>query len=104
MIYMAEIIDGIVARIVVVNDASWPSKALGGTWVETSTNGIRKNFACVGYAYDVGLDAFIPPKPYQSWLLNQESCQWEPPTPMPLGGPWEWDEENGTWFNPIDLR
>jgi len=51
--------------------------ALGGTWVKTSYNGnIRKNYAGINYTYDPVRDAFIPPKPYESWLLNEETCQW----------------------------
>lgn len=66
----------------------------------TSYNGnIRKNYAGVGYAYDEVRDAFIPPKPYPSWILNEETCLWEAPIPYPNDGVmYEWDEEAGDWL------
>ena len=61
----------------------WLIKNLGGTWVKTSynaaTNGFRKNYAGIGYTYDKSRDAFIPPKPYDSWILDEETCQWNCP-------------------------
>ena len=61
----------------------WLIKNLGGTWVKTSynaaTNGFRKNYAGIGYTYDKSRDAFIPPKPYDSWILDEETCQWDCP-------------------------
>ena len=73
---------------------------LGGTWVKTSYNGnIRKNFAGIGYKYNSVLDAFIPPQPFPSWILNEETCQWEPPTPMPNDGQYYvWNEETISWI------
>lgn len=73
--------------------------ALGGTWVKTSYNGnIRKNYAGIGYSYDTDRDAFIAPKPFNSWLLNEDTCQWQPPTPYPTDGlMYEWDEELNDW-------
>ena len=70
-------------------------------WVQTSYNGsIRKNYAGIGFAYDAGRDAFIPPKPYPSWVLNEATCHWEAPVPYPEdGGPYAWDEETGGWIN-----
>jgi hypothetical protein len=82
---------------------------LGGNWVKTSYNtygGVhsnggtpfRKNYAGIGYAYDAELDAFIPPKPFNSWVLDEETCLWNAPTPMPAeGGPWMWVEEDLNW-------
>jgi hypothetical protein len=62
------------------------SNLLGGTWLQTSYNGnIRKNYAGVGYKYDAALDAFIPPQPFASWTLNNETAQWEAPTPCEKG-------------------
>ena len=59
---------------------------------------LRKNYAGIGYTFDEVRDAFIPPKPYESWILNEETCLWEPPTPYPTdGGMYEWDEANGNW-------
>jgi hypothetical protein len=58
----------------------------------------RKNFAGIGYTYDTERDSFIPPKPFASWLLNDQSCLWQPPVPMPsTPGMWTWDEETQTW-------
>jgi hypothetical protein len=72
---------------------------LGGTWKQTSYNGnIRKNYAGVGYKYDAALDAFIPPQPFESWILNEETAQWEAPTPYPNDGkPYSWDETTTSW-------
>ena len=67
-------------------------------WIQTSYNGtFRKNYAGIGSRYDEDLDAFIPPKPYSSWNLNEETCQWEAPTPMPEDGDYVWDEEVQDW-------
>lgn len=65
----------------------------------TSYNGnIRKNYAGIGYTYDSTLDAFIPPKPFDSWLLNEETAQWEAPTAYPTDGLiYSWNEELGDW-------
>ena len=73
---------------------------LGGTWVQTSYNGsFRKNFAGVGYTYDSSKDAFIAPKPYDSWTLNEDTCRWEPPVAMPDNGTlYTWDEESQQWI------
>jgi len=72
---------------------------LGGTWKQTSYNGnIRKNYAGVGYKYDATLDAFIPPQPFASWTLNEETAQWEAPTPYPEDEKrYTWDEETTSW-------
>lgn len=65
----------------------------------TSYNGnIRKNFAGIGFTYDEDRDAFIPPKPYESWVLDEETCRWEAPTPYPDDGVmYQWDEETTDW-------
>ena len=58
----------------------------------------RKNYAGIGYSYDAERDAFIPPKPFASWLLNEESCLWEAPAPHPAdGGFYNWNEETQNW-------
>ena len=58
----------------------------------------RKNYAGIGYTYDLQRDAFIPPKPYDSWILNSNTAQWEPPTPMPTDGKmYSWDEATTSW-------
>lgn len=71
----------------------------GQRCVRTSYNGnIRKNYAGVGYTYDEGRDAFIPPKPFDSWILNEETCRWEAPVPYPTDGVmYQWDEAATDW-------
>ena len=68
-------------------------------WKQTSYNGnIRKNYAGIGYTYDAGRDAFIPPKPYVSWTLNETTCQWEAPVAYPTDGKrYTWDEATTSW-------
>ena len=68
-------------------------------WKQTSYNGnIRKNHAGIGYEYDEARDAFIPPKPYPSWVLNEDSCVWEAPIAHPENGNiYKWDESNKEW-------
>lgn len=105
MAHFAEInASKIVQRVIVVpdseetNGATWCANLLGGTWVQTSYNAtIRKNFAGIGYTYDSVRNAFIPPKPYPSWVLNESTCRWDAPVPMPSGGPWQWDEDSEEW-------
>ena len=72
---------------------------LEDTWKQTSYNGnIRKNFAGTGYTYDETRDAFIPPKPYNSWVLNETTCIWKAPVDYPSDGKrYNWNEENQTW-------
>lgn len=68
-------------------------------WKQTSYNGnIRKNYAGIGYFYDEELDAFIPPKPHQSWILNETNCQWQAPKPYPDDNQiYKWDEDLKDW-------
>jgi len=68
-------------------------------WVQTSYNGsIRKNYAAVEYSYDEELDAFIAPSPYESWVLNEDTCRYESPVPYPEGGEiYQWNEELTNW-------
>ena len=80
-------------------------RLLGGTWVKTSYNGnIRKNYAGIGYTYDKDRDAFIPPKPYASWVLDETTCRWNAPVAYPtdVGTPeapkmYSWNEETINW-------
>lgn len=69
-------------------------------WKQTSyNNSIRKNFAGIGYKYDEDKDAFIPPKPYSSWTLNETTCQWEAPTAYPTDGDsYDWNEATTSWI------
>ena len=77
---------------------------LGGKWVQTSYNArIRKNYAGVGYKYDAALDAFISPQPFESWTLNEETAQWEAPTPYPDDGKrYSWDEATTSWVEIVE--
>lgn len=68
-------------------------------WAQTSYNGNkRKNYAGIGFLYDPIRDAFIPPKPYPSWVLDESTCRWEAPTPYPTDGKrYMWDEATQQW-------
>lgn len=98
----------------------WLLDNLGGTWVKTSYNsvggkrrnpetgemteeaGFRKNYAGIGYTFDAGRDAFIPPKPFNSWNLNEDTCLWEAPTPYPADGKmYRWDEDTTAWVEVV---
>jgi hypothetical protein len=78
----------------------WLIDNLGGRWIKTSYNGnIRKNYAGIGYIYDEERDAFIPPKPYPSWLLNEDTCLWKPPISYPKDNKeYYWDENSFSWI------
>ena len=118
MAHFAEInAEGIVLRVLVVADAQEDrgqefladDLGLGGTWKKTSYNTVggvhsnggtpyRKNYAGIGFKYDNALDAFIPPKPFASWDLNEDTCLWEAPTPMPTDDKmYAWDEDTTSW-------
>jgi hypothetical protein len=101
MAHFAEIDNNnIVIRVLVFDDTYTDSDCtalLGGVWIQTSyNNNIRKNFAGKGYTYDSNLDAFIAPKPFNSWILNTETCKWEAPIEKPEGD-YTWDEDNLSW-------
>tara|TARA_R110002126_G_scaffold70043_1_gene176551 strand:+ start:250 stop:591 length:342 start_codon:yes stop_codon:yes gene_type:complete len=101
--------ENIVEQVVAVHNNDAPDEAAGvaflnnlfgeATWVQTSYNkNIRKNYAGIGYAYDAVRDAFIAPQPFASWVLNEQSCQWEAPVPMPTDGKlYQWDEDAKSW-------
>ena len=122
MAHFAEIISGIVARVVVVSNADTASNGvedgaigaafcanlLSGEWVQTSYNTfggthnsggtpLRKNYAGVGYTYDTVRNAFIAPKPYPSWVLDEATCLWGAPIAKPSEGMWMWDEATLSW-------
>lgn len=108
---------GTVLRVLVVSDEQdargqeflADDLGLGGTWKKTSYNtqgGVhtlggtpfRKNYAGVGYTYDAGRDAFIPPKPFASWTLNETTCLWDAPVAYPNDGKiYTWNEDNLSW-------
>lgn len=118
MAHFAEIdAEGTVLRVLVVADEQdnrgqeflANDLGLGGTWKKTSYNTVggvhsnggtpfRKNYAGVGYKYDEAKDAFIPPKPFASWSLNEDTCLWESPVAYPNdGGMHIWNEETTSW-------
>lgn len=115
MAHFAEIVNNnIVNRVIVVNNKelldnngiereflgqAFCYKLLGGYWIQTSFNGtFRKNFAGIGYTYDKERDAFIPPQPYPSWVLNEETCLWNPPIEYPKDGRnYSWNESTQNW-------
>jgi len=108
MSHFAKVENGIVTQVIVAEQDFIDTGALGHGWVQTSYNTqggqhpegrpLRKNYAGIGYTYDEGRDAFIPPKPYASWTLNEDTCLWDAPTAMPTeGGPFAWDEATTSW-------
>ena len=76
------------------------TQLLGGNWVQTSYNAsFRKNYAGTGFTYDSTKNAFIPPKPFNSWLLNEDTCQWEAPVAQPSDDKkYQWDEFSASWL------
>lgn len=108
MAHFAELdADNIVVRVLVVpneqenrgHDYLATDLGLGGTWVQTSYNAtIRKNYAGIGYTFDSGRDAFISPKPFASWVLNEATCNWEAPVAHPADDKmYIWDEATTSW-------
>lgn len=78
---------------------TWYGEFRGQRCVRTSYNAnIRKHYAGIGYSYYEELDAFIPPKPFESWILNQETYLWEAPVTMPTEGRYSWDEDSVSWI------
>jgi hypothetical protein len=100
--------ENVVDQVAVVHNNDAPDEASGivflntlfgnATWVQTSYKGnIRKNYAGVGYTYDSQRDAFIPPQPFPSWLMSEETCLWSAPVPVPTEGLHHWDESTTSW-------
>ena len=121
MSHFAQIDENGIVTNVIVGDNEDPNNdeglklitnALGGTWIKTSYNTIggvhlnggtplRKNYAGIGMIYDKERDAFYHPQPFSSWILNEDSCHWEPPVSYPTDGEfYEWNETNKTWVLP----
>lgn len=114
MAHYAKVLDGKVVEVLVAEAEFFDTfiDKSPGRWIQTSYNTragvhllggtpLRKNFAGVGYTYDVDRDAFIPPQPYPSWTLNDESCTWEAPTQPPQDGNfYVWDESSKLWVLP----
>ena len=101
MAHFAKVNNGIVEQVIVAELEFFQTfvDSSPGEWIQTSYNGnIRKNYAGIGYTYDSGRDAFIPPKPYPSWTLVEETCQWTAPVAMPTDDKmYQWDEATLTW-------
>lgn len=111
MAHFAEL-DGnnLVLRVIVVSDEheadgeTWCANLLGGRWKQTSYDGqIRKNHASIGSFYDEVRDAFIAPKPYNSWILDEETCKWVAPIKKPEGSYYAWSDDAGNWVNTFPL-
>jgi hypothetical protein len=110
MSHFAKVLNGKVVQVIVAELEFFNSfvDSSPGTWIQTSYNTyggqhpenrpLRKNYAGVGYTYDSQRDAFIPPQPYPSWVLVEDTCLWEPPTPMPTDGSlYKWNETTQSW-------
>jgi hypothetical protein len=100
---------GIVEQVIVAEQDFIETLPDASSWVQTSYNTkggvhlfggtpLRKNYAGIGYTYDPQRDAFIPPKPFDSWSLNENTCLWESPVPYPTdGNQYSWDETTTNW-------
>ena len=101
MSYFAKVKNGKVIKVIVAEQDFFNTfiDDEPGQWIETFKNGSqRKNFASEDYTYDVDKDAFIPPKPFDSWLLNETTCRWEAPDNRPDDGQsYNWNEETTSW-------
>jgi hypothetical protein len=111
MSHFAKVVDGTVTQVIVAEPEFFQTfvDSSPGEWIQTSYNTyggqhrnggtpLRKNYAGVGYSYDRTKDAFIPPKPFASWVLNDDTCLWSAPTPMPTDDKvYEWDETTTSW-------
>lgn len=118
--HYAKVVDGVVQKVITA-DATFFETFVDdspGEWIKTSYNtyggihyepnswvvspdqskSLRKNYAGVGFTYDKTKDAFIPIKPYPSWILNEQTCLWEAPVPYPNDGKnYQWDEQKQEW-------
>ena len=110
MSHFAKVIDGIVTEVLVIEQDVIDTGLFGdpAMWVQTSYNTfagqhpegrpLRKNYAGIGFTYDTARDAFVPPRPFASWVLDEETCLWDAPVPYPQdGNPYYWDEETLAW-------
>jgi hypothetical protein len=117
MAHFAEVIDGVVTRVIVVNNnellvdgvevaqkgIEFVASLFSGTWIQTSyNNNFRKNFAFVGGTYDSVRDEFVLPSPFASWTLDSNN-DWQPPTPKPEGDFYCWDEESLSWVEVLAI-
>jgi hypothetical protein len=111
MAHFAKVNNGIVEQVIVAEPEFFDTfvDSSPGTWIQTSYNTyggvhklggtpLRKNYAGIGFTYDAQRDAFISPKPYASWTLNEDTCLWEPPTPYPNDNKlYTWNESTTSW-------
>ena len=110
MSHFAKVLGGKVIQVIVAEQDFFNTfvDTSPGEWIQTSYNThggqhpegrpLRKNYAGVGYTYDAIRDAFIPPKPFASWLLNEDTCLWDAPVPYPQDGKiYNWNEETISW-------
>ena len=111
MAHFAKVNSGIVEQVIVAEPEFFDTfvDSSPGQWIQTSYNThggvhanggtpLRKNFAGIGYTYDAGRDAFIPPKPFASWTLNESTCLWGAPVAMPTDDKrYKWDEATTSW-------
>jgi hypothetical protein len=111
MSHFAKVTDGIVTQVIVAEPEFFETfvDTSPGEWIQTSYNTrggehalggtpLRKNYAGIGFTYDRQRDAFIPPKPFASWTLNESTCLWDAPTPYPTDGKhYAWDEATTSW-------
>lgn len=127
MAHFAKVNNGIVEQVIVAEPEFFDTfvDSSPGQWIQTSYNtrggvhynpdtnepsadqskALRKNYAGIGYSYDAQRDAFIPPKPYASWLLDEQTCLWQAPAPYPNdGGRYAWNEATQTWDAVPDVQ
>jgi hypothetical protein len=120
MAHFAKVNNGIVEQVIVAEPEFFETfvDSSPGQWIQTSYNtrggvhynpetgepsadqskALRKNYAGINYSYDAQRDAFIPPKPYASWVLNEQTCLWDAPVAMPTdGGRYAWNESTQAW-------
>ena len=111
MAHFAKVVDGVVTQVIVAEPEFFQTfvDSSPGEWIQTSYNTfggqhklggtpLRKNYAGIGFTYDRQRDAFIPPKPFASWVLNEDTCLWEAPVAMPDDGKlYQWDEATTNW-------
>jgi hypothetical protein len=122
--HFAKVVNNVVVNVIVAEPEFFNTftDTSPGEWIQTSYNtrggihydpttnepsadqskALRKNYAGIGYTYDRNRDAFVPPSPYPSWQLNDETCFWESPTPYPNdGNMYRWDEQTQSWINAL---
>jgi hypothetical protein len=111
MSHFAKCVDGVVTQVIVAEPEFFQTfvDSSPGEWIQTSYNThggehklggtpLRKNYAGIGFTYDRVKDAFIPPKPFASWVLNEDTCLWDAPVAMPDDGKlYQWDEATTNW-------